>query len=84
MKLRTLVTLLTMIPATLTGPQLTAQETRRTPTLEEYTSGAPSQLRPTSLRALQWLGNDYIYIEGTHQELSAPSTPSSTKTSYSP
>ena len=61
MKLRTLVTLLTMIPATLTGPQLTAQETRRTPTLEEYTSGAPSQLRPTSLRALQWLGNDYIY-----------------------
>ena len=35
MKLRTLVTLLTMIPATLTGPQLTAQETRRTQTLEE-------------------------------------------------
>ena len=72
MKLRTLVTLLTMIPATLTGPQLTAQETRRTPTLEEYTSGAPSQLRPTSLRALQWLGNDYIYIEGTDLKIGTP------------
>ena len=42
---------------------LHAQAQRKVPTLAELTSGSPDQLRPETIRALQWFGKDYIYID---------------------
>ena len=72
MKLRSLVALLVMLPTALPSASAQEREATRTPTLAEYTSGSPSQLRPTSLRALQWLGDDYIYIQERNLILGTP------------
>ena len=80
MKIRILA-LLVMVTTALGSSQLSAQEKPLpTPTLEQYTTGSPNQLRRTSLRALTWLGNDYIYIDQDRLVLGSPSGKRSEKT----
>lgn len=62
MKIRTLVPLLTMAALIASAP-LTADAQQKAPTLAQLTSGSPDQLRPDHIRALQWLGKDYIYVD---------------------
>lgn len=62
-----------MATSALSSNPLSAQEKpQQIPTLEQYTSGAPDQLRRTSLRSLGWLGNDYIYIDKDRLILGTP------------
>lgn len=53
---------------------LSAQKTSmpRTLTLEEYTAGNPKSLNAQSIPALQWLGNDYIYLDGERLVVGKP------------
>ena len=62
MNIRSLVPLLSMAVLIASTP-LHAQAQRKVPTLAELTSGSPDQLRPETIRALQWFGKDYIYID---------------------
>lgn len=45
----------------------------RTLSLAEYTSGNPEYLRPDHLRALDWFGNDYIYVRDSAIVATSPS-----------
>lgn len=44
----------------------------RTLTIEEYTAGNPKTLHAQSIPALQWLGNDYIYVDGARLVIGKP------------
>lgn len=67
---------------TLTTCPLSAQETasRPTLTLEQYTAGNPAYLQPRNISALQWLGNDYIYVDGKRLVIGRPGSKVSERT----
>lgn len=46
--------------------------TPRTMTLAEYTAGSDDFVRPKRLAALQWFGNEYIYLRNTELIASTP------------
>lgn len=58
---------------TLGGNALAQTPSPRTMTLSEYTAGSQQFLHPKLLTALQWLGNEYIYIKGTSLIACSPS-----------
>lgn len=70
-----------MATTALGSAPLSAQEKALTPpTLAQYTSGSPDQLRRTSLRSLHWLGSDYIYIDKDRLVLGTPGSRGGEKT----
>lgn len=77
MNIRSLVPLLSMAVLIASTP-LHAQAQRKVPTLAELTSGSPDQLRPETIRGLQWFGKDYIYIDSEglmHAEVGGAKAP---------